>query len=180
MGILAVGAALGGVGTWAALLHVWTNGFTKSALFLSAANIRRATGAQTRDTVAGMAWRTPWSARILVVGVFAITACPPFGPFFSELRILAATFSGRKPLVAAVFLLCLLFAFFGLTRLVFTIVDGRPRPPVGIANQRHPENPGVVLPALAFLALSLWLGLATPRLLNDVWMNAAHFLYDAP
>ena len=180
MGILAVGAALGGVGTWAALFHVWTNGFTKSALFLSAANIRRATGAQTRDTVAGMAWRTPWSARILVVGVFAITACPPFGPFFSELRILAATFSGRKPLVAAVFLLCLLFAFFGLTRLVFTIVDGRPRPPVGIANQRHPENPGVVLPALAFLALSLWLGLATPRLLNDVWMNAAHFLYDAP
>jgi hydrogenase-4 component F len=180
MGILAIGAALGSVGTWAALFHVWTNSLTKGALFLSAANIRRAAGSQTRDSVAGMAWRTPNSARILVVGILAITACPPFGPFFSEMKIVVATFSGNKPFVAAAFLLCLLFAFFGLTRLVFAIVDGRPRAAVGAATPRHPEAPGVILPALVFLALSLWLGLATPAVLRNAWTDATNLLYNTP
>jgi hydrogenase-4 component F len=44
MGILSIGAALGGAGVAAALFHVWSNGLTKGALFLSAGNIRRAAG----------------------------------------------------------------------------------------------------------------------------------------
>src|SRR5450631_2638717 len=44
MGILSIGAALGGAGIWAAFFHVWSNCMTKGALFLSAANIRRAAG----------------------------------------------------------------------------------------------------------------------------------------
>ena len=68
MGILSVGAALGGAGLWAALFHVWNNGLTKGALFLSAGNIRRAAGARTMDDVGGMALLTPVSARLFVVG----------------------------------------------------------------------------------------------------------------
>lgn len=172
MGILAVGAALGGAGLWAALFHVWTNGLTKSALFLSAGNIRRAAGAQTEDKVAGMAWRAPVSARILVVGIFAVTACPPFGPFFSELKIVLAMFTTDNKFAATVFLICLLFAFFGLTRLGFAIVDGRPRATARATGPRLRESPGVILPPLAFLAISVWLGLATPTLLNDAWTAA--------
>ncbi len=127
MGILSIGAALGGAGLWAALFHVWNNSLTKGALFLSAGNIRRAAGARTVDEVAGMAIRTPVSARIFVTGLLAVTACPPFGPFFSELRIVRTAFATGHAAVAAGFLGCLLFAFFGLTRLVFAIVDGRPR-----------------------------------------------------
>ena len=96
MGILSVGAALGGAGVWAALFHVWTNSLTKGALFLSAGNMRRAAGARTMDEVAGMARLTPMSARIFVVGMFAVTACPPFGPFFSELRIVRAGVRNRS------------------------------------------------------------------------------------
>ena len=94
MGILAVGAALGGAGVAAALFHVWTNGLTKGALFLSAGNIRRAAGCGTRWTkLRGMAVLTPRSAAIFVAGMFAVTACPPFGPFFSELKIVRAAFA---------------------------------------------------------------------------------------
>jgi len=180
MGILAIGAAMGSAGTWAALFHVWTNGFTKGALFLSAGNIRRAAGDQTRDTVSGMAWRTPASARILVVGILAITACPPFGPFFSEMKIVLATFSNHQEFVAAAFLGCLLLSFFGLTRLVFAIVDGRPRSAANVAAGCVPEKPGLILPALAFLGLSLWLGLATPAVLSNAWTGAAKLLFTTP
>jgi hydrogenase-4 component F len=180
MGILTVGAALGGAGIWAALFHVWTNSLTKGALFLSAGNIRRAAGARTVDEVAGMTWRSPISARMFVVGVLAVTACPPFGPFFSELRIVAAAFQSESKLVAAAFLGCLLFAFFGLTRLTFAIVDGRPRAAARTIGNRFPETAGIVLPPLVFLAFSLWLGLATPSLLRETWGAAVKLLLPTP
>src|SRR3954468_9781300 len=84
MGILAFGAALGKAAAFAAIFHVWGNSLTKGSLFLSAGNIRRAAGARTTDEVSGMGLLTPHSAAIFVTGMFAVTALPPFGPFFSE------------------------------------------------------------------------------------------------
>lgn len=180
MGILAIGAAHGGAGVWAALFHVWNNSLTKGALFLSAGNIRRAAGARTMDEVSGMASITPKSAAIFVTGMFAVTACPPFGPFFSELRILRAAFATGNGVAAAVFLGSLLFVFFGLTRVVFGIVDGRPRTAARKVRERFPETLGVILPALVLLGLSLWLGLATPDVLRASWDAAVAQLYSAP
>ena len=180
MGILSVGAALGGAGTWAALYHVWNNSLTKGALFLSAGNMRRAAGARTADEVAGLAMLTPVSARIFVVGLLAVTACPPFGPFFSELRIVRAAFETGNGPAAAVFLGCLLFAFFGLTRLVFAIVDGRPRARSKTTSPRLRETAGTLMPPLVLLALSLWLGLATPGVLRETWTAAINALFARP
>lgn len=172
MGILAIGAALGGAGLWAALFHVWANSLTKGALFLSAGNIRRAAGGRTSDKIGGMAALTPQSAAIFVAGMFAVTALPPFAPFFSELRVLRAAFELGHNGAAALFLGSLLLAFFGLTRLVFAIVDGRPRTTSKEIGQRFPETVGVVLPPLLLLLLSLWLGLSTPAVLEKAWTAA--------
>lgn len=172
MGILSVGAALGGAGVWAALFHVWGNGLTKGALFLSAGNLRRAAGARTVDDVAGMAAITPVSARIFVVGVFAVTALPPFAPFFSELRIVRAGLGAGHGVAVTIFLGCLLLAFFGLTRLVFAIVDGRPRRAARQASAKYRETAWVVGPPLLLLGAALWLGLATPEVLQNAWTEA--------
>lgn len=177
MGILAVGASLGSAGLAAALFHVWNNGLTKGALFLSAGNIRRAAGGRTADTVSGMAWCSPVSARILVAGLFAVTAIPPFGPFFSELGILRAGLETGHGLAVAVFMACMLFAFMGLARLVFAIVDGRPRAAARRQRSGSGESPGVIVPPLVFLGFSLWLGLAAPTLLHQSWNAAAAFLH---
>jgi hydrogenase-4 component F len=180
MGILSIAAALGGAGMWAALFHVWGNSLTKGALFLSAGNIRRAAGSRSMDEVGGMSMVTPYSAAIFVAGLFAVTACPPFGPFFSELRIVRAAFETGHFATAAMFLSCLLFAFFGLTRLVFAIVDGRPRTAVRSLGQRFPETAGVILPPLVLLGLSLWLGLFTPAVLRQAWTTAISQLFPVP
>ena len=180
MGILSIGAALGGAGIWAALFHVWNNALTKGAIFLSAGNIRRAAGGRTQDEVAGMAALTPMSARLFVVGMFAITACPPFGPFFSELRILRTAMARGQGVVVAVFLTALLFAFLGLSRLVFAIADGRPRAAARKVDRKFRETVGIIVPPVVLLALSLWLGLATPSVLQDAWTAAARTLVPAP
>ena len=180
MGILSIGAALGGAGLWAALFHVWSNSLTKGALFLSAGNIRRAAGSASMDAVRGMTVLTPRSAAIFIAGMFAVTACPPFGPFFSELALVRAGFASGHGLAIALFLGCLLFAFFGITRVAFGIVDGRPPPALRAEGRRYVETAGVILPPLALLGLSLWLGLFTPPLLREVWTAAVLQLQPVP
>ena len=180
MGILTFGAALGAAGTWAALFHLWTNSLTKGALFLAAGNIRRAAGARTTDEVSGMHWLTPRSALLFVCGMFAVTALPPFGPFFSELRIVHTALATQHFVATVLFLCCLLFAFFGLTRLVFAIIDGRPQGDARIRGRKFPESAGLVLPPLVLLLVSLWLGVAPPAVLYDTWTAAIAQLFGTP
>ena len=180
MGILSLGAALGGVGLWAAFFHVWNNSMTKGALFLSAGNIRRAAGGRTIDEVSGMSVITPRSAALFVAALFAVTACPPFGPFFSELLIVKSAFLTGHGWAAAFFLVCLLLAFFGLTRVVFAIVYGRPRQAARAMDPRYRETLAVILPPLVLLLLSLWLGLATPAALRESWTAAVSQLSPQP
>lgn len=177
MGILCFGAALGGAGVAAALFHVWTNGLTKGALFLSAGNIRRAAGSASMDAVRGMLLVTPRSSAIFVGGMFAVTALPPFGPFFSELQLVRAGLAGGQGVPTAMFLGCLLLAFLGLTRVVFGIVDGRPRPSTRASGRRFVESAGVILPPLALLGLSVWIGLFTPVVLREAWVAAVAQLF---
>jgi hydrogenase-4 component F len=180
MGILSIGAALGGAGVAAALFHVWSNGLTKGSLFLSAGNIRRAAGSPSMDDVRGMSALTPRSAAIFVAGMFAVTALPPFAPFFSELLVLRAALASGQGVATAVFLGCLLLAFFGMTRVVFDIVDGRPRPTTRTNAKRFVETAGVIAPPLVLLALSLWLGLFTPPILREAWSAAVAQLIPTP
>jgi hydrogenase-4 component F len=180
MGILSFGAALGGLGLWAAFFHVWNNSMTKGALFLSAGNIRRAAGGRTIDEVSGMSAITPRSAALFVAGLFAVTACPPFGPFFSELLIVKSAFTTDHAWAAAFFLGCLLLAFFGLTRVVFAIVYGRPRSAARQMDPRYRETLAVILPPLVLLLVALWLGLATPNVLTTAWTAAVEQLYPKP
>jgi hydrogenase-4 component F len=72
-----------------------------------------------------------------------------------------------------------LFAFFGLTRLVFAIVDGRPRASLRSRGRRFPETAGVIVPPLLLLALALWLGLFTPAVLRQAWSSAIPQLFPA-
>ncbi|HUA64453.1 MAG TPA: proton-conducting transporter membrane subunit [Alphaproteobacteria bacterium] len=180
MGILIIGAALGAAGLWAALFHVWSNALTKGSLFMSAGNIRRATGSPSMNDVRGMAALTPRSAALFVAGMFAVTACPPFGPFFSELLVVRAGLACNHGIAIAIFLACLLLAFFGLTRVVFGIVDGRPAPATKARSKKFVESFGVVAPPLLLLGLSAWLGLFTPAILREAWSAAVAQLFPAP
>ncbi|MFI5357143.1 MAG: proton-conducting transporter membrane subunit, partial [Opitutales bacterium] len=180
MGILVIGAALGPAGMWAAFFHVWSNSLTKGALFLSAGNLRRAAGSATMDDVRGMARLTPRSAALFVAGMFAVTALPPFAPFFSELRVVRAALATGHGGAVAIFLGCLLLAFIGMSRVVFGIVDGSPRPAARANARRFVETAGVIMPPVLLLGLSLWLGLFTPDALQQAWSAAAAQLATTP
>ena len=147
---------------------------------MSAGNIRRRPEGATVDEARGMAALTPRSAASLSSGMFAVTACPPFSPFFSELAMVRAAFASGHGVAAAIFLVCLFLAFFGFARLVFTAVDGRPGTAAKAACKNFPETAGVIVPAIVLMGLALGLGIWTPAVLRDAWAMAVAQFFPLP
>ena len=129
MGILSLGVGIGGAATFAALLHVINNGLTKGVLFLSAGNIHRAYGTKMTAEVRGVLHRLPLSGWLFILGFFAITGSPPFGPFISEFSLLAAALREGHFLAGGMYTFFLLVIFIGFGATVTSMVLGAPAAP---------------------------------------------------
>ncbi len=178
MGILVLGVAIGGAGTFGALLHMLNNGLAKGVLFLSAGNIHRAFGSKRIDEVTGALRVLPASAAMFLAGFFAITGTPPFGPFLSEFTILSAIVKAERYGVAAAFLLLLVVVFIGMGATVLAVVQGEP-PERARATPYRDGGLGIA-PIAVLLALVLALGLWIPAPLSALLHDAARVIEAAP
>jgi len=176
MGILMVGLGIGKAALFGTLFHVMTNASTKGVLFLAAGNIHRVYGGKTTDEVRGALRRLPVSGALFLAGFIAITGSPPFGPFFSEFSILTGAFASGRFLTAGLFLVFLLVVFIGMGKTSLKIVQGEL--PHGAVPYREPAL--TILPLLAFMALSLMLGLYLPPPLRNLIGDAVRFLEVRP
>jgi len=168
MGIVAFGLGIGDRGTYGALLHLINNGFAKGVLFLAAGNIHRAYGSRLTDHVSGAIRRTPASGALLLAGFFAITASPPSGLFISELTIVQAAFAAGRYGEGGAFLALVAVAFMGMGATILKVVLGVPASPGPAAAPRQREPLLTVIPPLAFLVVTLALGVYIPG-----WLGAA-------
>ena len=171
MGILVIGIAIGGAGTFGALLHMLNNGLTKGVLFLSAGNIHRAFGSKRTEDVTGALRVLPASASLFLAGFFAITGTPPFGPFVSEFTILSAIVHAERYGVAAAFLVLLVVIFVGMGSTVLAVVQGEPSERAQRTQYR--DHWLGVAPIAVLLALVLGLGLWIPEPLAALLYDAA-------
>jgi hydrogenase-4 component F len=178
MGILVLGVGLGGSGLFAALLHMLNNGMTKGVLFLSAANIHRAFDSKSSDEVRGALRRVPLSGTLFLLGFFAITGSPPFGPFVSEFLLLSRAVAADRVLVAAGFLALLFLVFVGMGRTVLSVVQGVPSQEASRTTYRDGLLTGA--PVVVALAIVLLLGLHIPQPLETWLREATRFLEVAP
>ena len=105
MGILAVGVGLGGAGLFGAMLHVINHSLTKAMLFMVAGNLLAVYRTKTAKDVSGALRVLPVSGLLWILGLFAITGSPPFGPFLSELAILKAALDQGRAFVAIAYLM---------------------------------------------------------------------------
>lgn len=180
MGILVLGIGIGKTAVFGALLHSINNGLTKGVLFLSAANIHRAFGSKSTDDVRGAWGRVPVSATLLLLGFFAITGSPPFGPFISEFTIVSAAFASGQYFVGAAFLFLLIVVFIGMGSTVMAVVQGEPSPVTQRADFKIARERWLTYaPGLVLLCLVLMLGVYIPPPLNQMLREAALWL-EAP
>jgi hydrogenase-4 component F len=172
MGILVLGVGLGGGAILGSLLHMVNNTFAKGALFLVAGNLQRAYGSKSTLEVRGALRRVPVSAAVLLLGFFAVTGSPPFGPFVSELTIVSSAFETGQGWIAGAMLALLAIVFLGMSAAVLAVVQGTP-PTDGPVAVRPPEALALVLPAVGLLGVVLLLGVYLPRPLVALLHQAA-------
>jgi hydrogenase-4 component F len=174
MGILVLGIGIGGLAAFGALLHLVNNALTKGVMFIAAANIHRAYGSKSIDTVSGALRRVPVSGALFLAGFFAVTGSPPFGPFLSEFTILRGAVATGRYGIAAAFLSLLFVVFVGMGGTVLAVVQGTPRTDLPETGFR--DTLGTVGPALLLIVAVVGLGVWVPPSLDSALRDAALFV----
>lgn len=172
MGILVLGVGIGGVGVFASLLHMIGNMLVKGSLFLCAANIHRCYHSKLIVDIRGVPRRMPYTAPLVLAGIFAVTGSPPFALFASQFTLLGQIVAVRQFSVAALFLGLMALSFLGMGSSVLPILHGKPREGRGAA----PEPWWTVLPPALLLFAVLGLGIHIPQPLERLIRDAAALL----
>ncbi len=116
MGILAVGMSFGSpIAIFGVLLHVIAHAAAKGTAFFGVGSVVRKFGTKDMTKIRGGIGALPWSGALLVASVLALSAMPPFGIFRSEFLIVYGGLSDPRDVVAAIFVVLVTLAFFGLS-----------------------------------------------------------------
>jgi hydrogenase-4 component F len=174
MGILAIGmsfsAPLAIVGV---LLHVIAHGAAKGTAFFGAGSIVRKFKTKDMARLRGGVGLLPWSGPMLVLAVLGLSAMPPFGIFRSEFLIVAGGLSDPQDAVAAVLVVLVTVAFFGLSWFT-TETMLSPVPERDVLRLGRGETSRLIVIAMVIgLAGLIVLGVHVPGQLNDLLHDAA-------
>jgi hydrogenase-4 component F len=169
--IFAVGLA-SPLAYFGALLHMINNAIAKLVLFLTTGNLRLAYHSKLIGRISGAIKVVPATAIFYMVGIFAITGWPPFGPFVSEFSIATAGFAAGKVIPVIIFLGIIAIAFIGFIYYGSRMVFGEPHHPLPPVRLHRVVD--VLLGCLVVLLLVL--GTMIPPWLWILIRNAAKVL----
>jgi hydrogenase-4 component F len=115
MGILAIGVSFGAPAALAGvLLHVLAHAAAKGNAFMGAGVLVRKLGTKQIAAIRGGLDLLPLSGPLFLLAVFALGAMPPFGLFRSEFEIVAGGLRSGSYAAAAILIIAVTTAFFGL------------------------------------------------------------------
>lgn len=173
VGILALGAGLGGAALFGSMLHAVNHSLAKGMLFMTAGNLLHAYGSKSIPRVRGLLRTLPVSGLLWTAGFLALCGSPPFGLFLSEFTILKGALDAGRWTVAGVYLVLLTLVFIGMSNLVLPMVQGKPE--AGGENRLadRKERLWTVLSPILLLAAILVLGLMVPEPLRVLLEEAA-------
>lgn len=175
MGIVALGVGLGGTAAFGALLHALNHSVVKAMLFLVAGNLVAAYRSKEVAAVRGALRRVPASGALWLAGLFAITGCPPFGTFLSELVVLRGAIDAGRGGVAVLYLGLLAVVFIGMSAAVLPMAQGA-APAEGDYGPARREAWLAILPPAALVTVAGVLGLYIPGPLQGLIAQAARAL----
>lgn len=167
-GIMLLGFGFGGLGVYAALLHMVYHSLVKSCLFLLSGNIFLKYGSTKIKDITGVIQIMPKTGILFLVGALALTGIPPFGLFLTKLYIII---EGIKtyPLITILLVFSIALIFVGFFRLVSGMVFGDM--PKGIKVGEY--SLWTLLPPLALLLVLIIISFMVPEPLQTLLIQAA-------
>ena len=173
MGILAIGVSFGApVALAGVMLHVLAHAAAKGNAFMGAGVLVTKFGSKRISDIRGGLDLLPWSGPLFLLAVFALSAMPPSGIFRSEFQIVYGGLGSGNYAAAAVLIVLVTVAFFGLTasatQMLFTPAPLRASP----ALSRGEPSAWMVVPVIAGVAVLFILGLHPPGELTGLISRA--------
>lgn len=171
LGIISIGIGVGGLAFVGALYHVVYNSLTKMVLFFSAGNIHQRYCTREVGGVSGALKVIPLTGWIFLMSFLAISAIPPFGIFFSELKIFEGILLSDRPWVLAVMMFLLLFIFINMSRTIFSMLYGTVPDNISTDGAGR-ERFGIVhFSSISLLLLLVAIAVVNPHVLRDSIMS---------
>jgi hydrogenase-4 component F len=174
MGIVMLGLAAGGVGYYAAILHIILHAFIKSSLFFQFNQLYRTFQSKSMQLVGNYFKYNPAGAIVLLLGFISATAMPPSGLFVSEFMIFRALFEGKYFIMLTVVLILLTVVIFAFGKNIMKILF---LPVPGLDETKIPRiNPWESLTQYILLFIAMWLGLNPPSIFVELIQDAVKTL----
>lgn len=167
-GIMALGFGFGGLGVFAAILHLIYHSGVKAIMFFSAGNLLLKYNSTKILNVKGALGIIPATSVLFISGILIVTGTPPFGIFLTKMYILSAGLAAHPAVViAALFFMAIVFIGFlkHLTAMFFGDA------PAEIASGEG--SVWLVIPPLVFLVLTIGLSFYLPPFLLALINDAA-------
>jgi hydrogenase-4 component F len=174
MGIVMLGIAAGGIGYYAAVLHIILHAFVKSGLFFQFNQLYRTFQSKSIQHVGNYFKYNPAGAIVLLFGFISATAMPPSGLFVSEFLIFRSLFEGRHIVLLIVVLLLLTIVIWAFGKNILKILF---LPVQGLDETKVPKiNPWESLTQYILLFIAVWLGLNPPPIFVQLIQDAVKIL----
>ncbi|MCX7520870.1 proton-conducting transporter membrane subunit [Microbacterium sp. STN6] len=179
MGILAIALSFGApIAMIGMLLHVLAHAAAKGAAFMGAGVLTQAFGTKELDGMREAMGRLRWTAPLFLIAIFTLCALPPFGVFRSEFDIVAGGIFSGSGIAAAVCVVLVTIAFFGLA-LTTTRILFEPSSKEWSPTRREPSG-WMVLPMAIALSAVLLIGVHPPADLVDLLHQGAAEMSELP
>lgn len=178
MGIIAIALAAGGIGYYAAILHLILHSLVKSSLFYQIGQTNsiyhsywiRDSGRQIK--------LNPIGSIVMIIAFISITAMPPSGLFITEFMIFKSLFVAKQYFIVAVlfFLLSIIIYVFGKNLLHLLYYSGEETRKIESVKVNKMET----ATQFVFLGLAIYLGFHPPVFLDSLIKGAIEILRVKP
>jgi hydrogenase-4 component F len=177
MGILAIGVSFGAPAALAGvLLHVLGHAAAKGNAFMGAGVLVRKLGSKRIMSMRGSLDLLPWSGPLFLLALFALGAMPPFGLFRSEFEIVTGGLGSGSYAAAAILIVGVTVAFFGLASSLTRVLLLPAPVPAGNQVARGEPSGWMVVPVAAGALVLLVLGVHPPAELTELFGRAVTLL----
>jgi hydrogenase-4 component F len=173
MGLIMLGLAAGGIGRYAALLHLVLHSFAKPVFFFQMGQVYRIYKSKSIYDIGDYFKYNLSGALVLLFAFFIVTAMPPSGLFVSEFLIFRALFESGNIWLLVIILLLLTMIIWAFGKNIFKMIFIKP---VNFDDANVEKiSPVESLSQFILMALVIYIGFNPPdeliALLNDAISN---------
>jgi hydrogenase-4 component F len=120
--LVTIAFATGGIGYFAAVLHLILHSLVKSSLFLQVSQMHRIFESKWDDKIGSYLRINPLGGVVLLLGFLSIIAMPPSGMLITELRMFQSLIANNYWWLAAIVLILVLVIIYGLAEKMLGIL----------------------------------------------------------